>query len=349
MDVRDRRREMAHSAAAIYAGAMVVGLIETFIPGGPEFSIVPGLTALVMAPLIFVFGPRLPLWTLASLGPIGAALIAFALATTHGFADAAVLYMWPVIWMSYFFGKRGTLFIVAWIGLVHGIALLEMPAGQGNFDRWIDVTSAVAVVALVIRMLAARNEQLVASLVAEARIDPLTGLLNRRGFDERLQVEVSRASRESYPLGVIVFDIDNFKQVNDLHGHEVGDRVLSWLGHRLADQSRGGDVVARIGGEEFVVLLPRSDEVTAREFAERVRQAVESARFDRGEGADAGVPGTITLTVSAGIASSIPQLSAELITSAADRAMFEAKRAGRNRSVTVEIPETSAAAEGAPA
>lgn len=96
----DDRRAIAHTAAGIYAGAVVVGVVEGLIPGGTTFSNLPGLCALIICPLAFFLGPRLPRATLVGLGPLGAVLIGWALATTHGYGDAAVLYMWPVLWMA---------------------------------------------------------------------------------------------------------------------------------------------------------------------------------------------------------------------------------------------------------
>ena len=142
---------------------------------------------------------------------------------------------------------------------------------MSNIDRWIDVVLAVLVVAGVVRRLAARNERLVAPLDDEARVDPLTGLLNRRGLEERMGPR-SRAPRAtSTPLGAVTFDLDHFKRVNDEHGHEIGDRVLAWFGALLNEQARGVDVAARVGGEEFVVLLPRRRCRRRAQFAERVR------------------------------------------------------------------------------
>ena len=96
-----------------------------------------------------------------------------------------------------------------------------------------------------------------------------------------MDAEVSRAARDGAPLGAVAFDLDHFKRVNDEHGHEIGDRVLSWFGALLTEQARGVDVAARVGGEEFVVLLPGADADAARTFAERVRLAV----CERGHGA----------------------------------------------------------------
>src|SRR4051794_41617216 len=97
MSLAGENRVIARSAALIYAGAMVMGLVETAIPGGPEFSTVPGAVALVIAPLAALLGPRLSRRALVLLGPLGAALIAFALSSTHGSTDAAVMYMLPAL------------------------------------------------------------------------------------------------------------------------------------------------------------------------------------------------------------------------------------------------------------
>src|SRR6185295_365302 len=107
-----------------------------------------------------LFGPRVPRSTLAILGPLGAAMIGVAIATTTGFSDSAVLYMWPAVWMAFFFGRAGTAFIVGWIGAVHGAVLLSLPDEQSNIDRWVDVVVAVLVVTVVVQALAARNARL---------------------------------------------------------------------------------------------------------------------------------------------------------------------------------------------
>ena len=199
-------------------------------------------------------------------------------------------------------------------------------------DRWIDVVVAVLVVAGVVRVLAARNERLVDKLVDEARVDPLTGLLNRRGLEERMQAEIARAAREGTPLGAVVFDLDHFKDVNDTHGHELGDRVLVWLGALLKEQARGVDVAARVGGEEFVVLLPRADQDAAATFAERVRRAVATVGPDDGRGR-MGLADSLRLTVSAGVASAVDPIDGHSLLAAADQALYAAKHSGRNRTV----------------
>jgi diguanylate cyclase (GGDEF)-like protein len=277
----------------------------------------------VVAPLVAAFGHRLPRGVLALLGPLGAALIAFALESTSGWTDGAVLYMWPVLWMSHFYGTRGTVFIVAWVGVVHGIALAAMPPGVGNVDRWVDVVVSVAVVAAVVRALSARYDSLLAHLAAEARADALTGLLNRRGFEERFAAEVARASRERLSLALVCFDLDHFKRVNDEQGHEAGDRALTTVAALIADQVRGADLAARWGGEEFVVVLPGAGEEAASAFAERVRAAVATASGG-------------SLTLSAGVAAATGPSDSRALLAAADTALYEAKRAGRDRTVVAE-------------
>ena len=326
----DDRRVVSISAAAIYSGAAFVGIIESLLPGGEAFSVLPATAALVLSALIVFAGPHVPRLALAALGPIGAVMIGVAIATTVGYSDSAVLYMWPAVWMAFFFGRAGTAFIVGWIGAVHGAVLLSLPPEQSNIDRWVDVVVAVLVVAVVVQTLAARNERLVARLEGEARVDPLTGLLNRRGLEERMDAEIARAARDGAPLGAVAFDLDHFKRVNDEHGHEIGDRVLVWLGALLKEKARGVDVAARVGGEEFVVLLPRADIEAARVFAERVRLAVEAGGQASGRGR-AGLSEALMLTVSAGVASAEPPVDGPALLAEADRALYAAKRQGRNQ------------------
>jgi diguanylate cyclase (GGDEF)-like protein len=323
------KRLMVTSAAGIYGGAAFVGLLEDALPGGPSFSLLPAVMALVFVALLLGFGVRFPFPLLAALGPIGVALIGYALATSDGPGDAAVLYMWPVLWIAYFFGRAGSIFVVVWIGIVHGVALASLPAGQGNMDRWLDVMVSVSVVAGVVYLLSHSNRTLVAQLAAEARVDQLTGVLNRRGFEERMEVELDRARREDAWLGVATFDIDHFKRVNDEFGHEVGDRVLARLGEVLRTGTRATDVVARTGGEEFVALLPGRSADETSVVAERIRA---------GFAEPSDLP---PVTVSAGVSSAVAPESGPLLLAESDTALYAAKRAGRDR--TVVAPGSGAA------
>ena len=314
----DDRRTVARTAAGIYGGAMFIGLVEALIPGKADASVLPTVIAPVAMVLALVLGTRVPRPALFLFGPLGTALIAIALATTPGAGDGAVLYMWPAIWTAYFFGNRATTFIIAWTAAAHAVALWAMPDALANPDRWVDVTAAVIVVTVLVRVLAARNERLLDRLAAEARLDPLTGLLNRRGLDERLAGELARAARESTHLAVASFDIDCFKSINDRHGHDVGDRVLAWVAGVLTDQSRAVDIVARLGGDEFVVVLPGADSGEARSFAERVVAAAGHSSSG------------VHVTVSGGVAAEIAPTTAQSLLDAADRSLYLAKQAGRD-------------------
>lgn len=170
------------------------------------------------------------------------------------------------------------------------------------------------------------NARLHARVEAEARIDALTGLLNRRSFDRRLVAEHSRASRFGKPYALVMLDIDHFKRINDSHGHPAGDAVLAQFGQILARQFREVDVVARYGGEEFAVILPEISGSVAKSVAERVRRAVAATPFVLPDGREIGV------TVSIGI-SCYPNCAAspEDAVSTADQALYIAKQAGRNR------------------
>ena len=322
-------RLAGRSAAAICAGAAALNVGEVLLPGDPAVSLGPGVGAVVLIGVLLLLGPRLPAAVLACFAPLGVVFIGIALATTRTYGDAAVLYMWPAVWTAYFFGLRATVLIVAWTSVVHASALLALPDAMSSIDRWLDVTVAVAVVAGVVRWLAWRNETLVASLRRESRSDALTGLLNRRGFEERFAVEAARSLRSGRPLAAVALDIDHFKHVNDLHGHEMGDRVLTWLGALVAGQVRRVDIAARIGGEEFVVVLPDTSADVAQAFAQRLVDAVAGHR-----GTDPthhGVALELPVTISAGVATASTDATIDDLLGRADEALYAAKAAGRNR------------------
>lgn len=155
--------------------------------------------------------------------------------------------------------------------------------------------------------------------------DPLTDLYNRRHFAEQLDTEIARALRHGRPLSLCIIDVDLFKPVNDTYGHIAGDGVLKQMSAILRSQVRREDVAARIGGEEFAVLLPETDLDGAREFAEQFRGAVAGTLFHPG-----GVPQHITVSV--GIAQVRPERGdRSRLMQAADSALYRAKDEGRNR------------------
>ncbi|MHB1834742.1 MAG: GGDEF domain-containing protein [Solirubrobacteraceae bacterium] len=320
------KRAMVVSAAVLFGGATLIQVIESLVPGGQTFSLVPGASALAFVALLVLVGSRLPVRALAALGPIGVAMVAYSLVTTTGANDGTVFFMWPVLWQSYFFGRRGTIGIVACVAVADGLALLAMPPGHANLDRWIDVISSVAVVGTVVELLAARNLTLLRRVFDEARVDQLTGLLNRRGFEERATVELSQSRRESTYIGVAAFDLDHFKEVNDEFGHEAGDRVLKRLADCLRSELRATDLAARMGGEEFIALLPGASAEGVRAFTERVRDALHLQTDAR----------TPAVTVSAGVSAALAPERIDQLLKRADAALYAAKSRGRDCTVVFD-------------
>jgi len=199
--------------------------------------------------------------------------------------------------------------------------MLVLYAPAGGFtaaDRALaDVLAGQASIAL-------ENARLHAIARHDAVTDPLTGLANRRRFMEELGLELSRVHRYGRELSVILLDLDDFKSINDCLGHAVGDDVLCAVAGVLLSGVRDLDVSARLGGEEFAVLLPETNLEGASALAERLRRQV----------AELGLPvpvGHPPVTASFGVASSPPALSAETLLEVADAALYQAKRDGKNR------------------
>jgi diguanylate cyclase (GGDEF)-like protein len=168
-----------------------------------------------------------------------------------------------------------------------------------------------------------------------ATTDELTQLANRRQFDEALAAEVIRAERFRDPVAVVVADLDNFKEVNDRFGHDVGDLVLRAFAAAIRMNVRDVDLPARYGGEEFTVLLPATDAEGGRQLAERLRRAAEELIVDSGGG------GTVPVRSSFGVASFPTEPSAAALMRAADRALYRAKAAGKN-TVVVSVRQAAA-------
>lgn len=154
--------------------------------------------------------------------------------------------------------------------------------------------------------------------------DPLTGLLNRRQFDVMMDREFAAARRHGHPLAGVMMDLDHFKSINDRYGHDVGDLVLVSVAQCLQDQSRKEDVVARLGGEEFFLLLPNTPIQAALGACERIRSTIEAMRFP-----EISHP----VTASFGVTERLPSDTPQMFIKRADRALYRAKAEGRNRVV----------------
>jgi diguanylate cyclase (GGDEF)-like protein len=181
------------------------------------------------------------------------------------------------------------------------------------------------------------NVDLHETVQRQAVTDELTGLFNHRRFQEVMTAEVERARRYGHELGLIMLDIDNFKSVNDDYGHLTGDNVLRAVARVLRQSSRDVDEPARYGGEEMAVALPLTDLEGAYQFAERVRGRIEALELPLPDG-----DGALKVTASFGVASlaTADGASKGALVAAADAALYEAKRSGKNRTVRASAPAT---------
>jgi diguanylate cyclase (GGDEF)-like protein len=315
----------------------------------------------VLALALLICGPWMGWWTLAPIVIAGAAFalaerrsdrarypeylifgawvgsevtIAVAVALTGGASMPTMAWFAiPIVTLSARFSMRG-------VAVGVGITLLLMLAVAFGVDAQAvidDPPLVVVPIALVIAvgMLSTALMRSDMEHRTEAVVDPLTGMLNRKALATRVQELSEQSSISGEPIGVIVGDIDRFKRINDLHGHSTGDAVLTGVAYVLRKQLRAFDLVYRLGGEEFLVLLPGSSLQGSEARAERLRAAVAEATLAAG----------VSLTMSFGVSASEPgeEFDYEAVFARADAALYEAKRAGRN-AVVVERGGTAAVA-----
>ncbi|HEX4691886.1 MAG TPA: sensor domain-containing diguanylate cyclase, partial [Solirubrobacteraceae bacterium] len=206
------------------------------------------------------------------------------------------------------------------VGIV-SVARQDEPFTAGERELFSYLTNQAAV--------SVENVDLHETVTRQAVTDELTGLFNHRRFQEVMTAEVERARRYHHELGLIMLDIDNFKQVNDTYGHLQGDMVLREVARVLRQSSRDVDEPARYGGEEMAVALPQTDLEGAFQFAERVRRRIEALELPLPDGHE----GVLRVTASFGAASLAGTGNADkdTLVAAADAALYKAKRSGKNR------------------
>ena len=287
------------------------GSVRTWVPPGPEDAAPSRLAA--------------ALWACgAALATVLSSLLAVVGGSTAEWIDVQVIYLLVAIGSAYFFNRRRLFFQLALIMCADAAVLLVTAPEVESIPRWIATAVAAIAAGMLVRALRLRVAEMVERLADAARTDPLTGLQNRRGFEESFGAEVECARREGGSLTVLLGDLDNFKSLNDHNGHPAGDAALVRVGQLLIAALRRPDPVARTGGEEFALILPGAAGETAWGIAERLRTDVEAAF--RGQ--------SVPLTISLGMAQ-FPQhgQTADALLDAADQALYAAKRLGRNRSV----------------
>jgi diguanylate cyclase (GGDEF)-like protein len=323
---RERMLDMERRIAPVRAAAMGV-LALGLIACGPWLGWWT-LAPLALAALGFVIvDPRLesgarPEYWLFAAWAITEIAIAFSVALSGGPRTATMAWFAiPVVTLSSRFSLRG---VVA--GVAFTLALLIAVAfTTGSHLVLHDPTLFVAPLTLVIAVAMLSTALMRSDLEhrSEAVIDPLTGMLNRNALASRVAELAQQSQVSGEPIGLLLADLDHFKQVNDSLGHAIGDAVLKDVAYVLRKQLRAFDLAYRLGGEEFLVLLPGADAVQTHALAEQLREAV-SARSVGG-----GVEVTLSLGVSASQRGEVFDYAA--VFAEADAALYEAKRLGRDR------------------
>lgn len=319
-------------AAGLFAGGSLLTLVATAAPHSPEVDVagawVVTLCSAIVAAAYWLGRDGLPHWTLYAGVVLGTVMISSGVyinGERDGGAAALneVYYVWPVVFAAYYLPVRALVAELAVVAACYAAVLQLVDPGPIALTRWLIVVTMLIGVGGLISRLQKRVEGLVARLSETARRDPLTGLLNRRGFEDQLEAELARATRSERPVGLILCDVDHFKTVNDRLGHPAGDAVLLRVAGVLEGIGRRGDTVARLGGEEFVFIVADADAELAFQLAERARVALERTFADE----------PVPLTASFGtVAFPADGTTAASLLEAADRALYEAKRGGRNRS-----------------
>ncbi|HET9167986.1 MAG TPA: GGDEF domain-containing protein [Actinospica sp.] len=267
-----------------------------------------------------------PDWLIKVLPSVAAVMVCIPTAVDQSPSPLGPLLLtWPVAFTAAVLSAR-----VAWITLgVTSVAfavLASVSRGVDGLVLWVEVCAALTVICVMVTRLQAQSNRLRAALANLARTDPLTELLNRRGFDEALAREHSRHARGGPPMGLLLIDIDHFKQVNDSWGHQAGDDALRRLGALLTDSFRTMDVVGRIGGEEFGVLIPDCGPGQA---GARAQELCDTVRVRAREWPH-------PITVSVGVATGPdPRATPEDLFARADAGLYAAKATGRDRVGTV--------------
>ena len=231
------------------------------------------------------------------------------------------------------------------VGAPIGLLLVRAAAGEGGSLSWmaqeiaterVTYTYVAASTIIVFSLLGWLLGRQADRLIELSTTDGLTGLLNVRGFHQRLQQELARAHRSRQPLSVFIIDLDALKSINDRQGHEVGDRALRAVAQTLHDTLRLTDAAARVGGDEFTLLAPNTSETAAVTLAERIRMRATEAHSPLA---------LLAASISLGVVTFDPArdypADAAALMRAADEALYEAKRGGGNRVTVAQFARTA--------
>lgn len=324
---------VATAAMMLLAGAALASLLAATAGGSSTPSDIRwrdavfavSVAAAGYGVLFLLLRLRTPRWLLFVFPPVASVLVCVPSFVGHqAMPVGAILLVWPVLFAGYLLPEH-----IAWVTLGVAIAALAVLAVRigtgGGFAQCTDVALSLLATLYVTVHLRRHAATLMRTLRREARTDPLTGLPNRRAFDTFLDREMAVYDRHGEPLSLLAIDIDRFKRLNDRFGHPAGDAALAALATVLTEHVRRGDIVARVGGEEFAILFTDCPAGQAEPRAQALRAAVaaESRTWPHG------------ITISIGVAA-LPDhaaTAAELV-AAADSALYRAKAAGRDTVTT---------------
>ena len=335
---------MARSGAYIFGSGATLALIWLFLPvsGAVNTGAMLGMVGVsyAMVALLIVGYDRIPEWGFKAF-LFGFTLIVSGMIFYSGKSASpySFFYVWAALYALYFFSAADSARHVLFMGFCYAAVLVAhhwtgntigefAVAVEDSAAQWTIAFGTLVVATALFGLLKERLDDLIERLTDAVKTDPLTGLLNRRGFEEAFELEVERARRLESPLTLLVGDLDHFKLLNDRLGHPTGDRALELMGEALTAGVRRIDRVGRMGGEEFALILPETDEHEGYILAERLR-----GRIRENFAAD-----LFPLTISFGVASypTHGATTASLL-KAADQALYTAKEFGRDCSVIYSV------------
>jgi diguanylate cyclase (GGDEF)-like protein len=265
-------------------------------------------------------------WALCPFAAISS-IVLVDFATHDASVSAQVFLFFPTVYGAALLPRAGAI-LVAGAALVGELVVViaQLPLREAAVSASY-MAAALATVAGMLIWSMERQQELVVQLARLATVDPLTGLVTRRGFDEALATALAHPDGDE-GISLVIFDVDKFKSVNDRYGHPGGDRVLVGISELLVQASRRGDIVCRMGGDEIAMLLPRCTMDVAR------RRAQDIVELVRNHGFEVAVDDLIQVSLSAGLAHAPTHgTDARTLYAAADAALYDAKRAGRDQVV----------------
>jgi diguanylate cyclase (GGDEF)-like protein len=272
----------ARNGALLFGAASLVTVLGLVLPHQAQVDVgglvVVSAGSATLALVLVVAGARLNDAGYSVAIGLGTVLISFAAFSNGERSGGAagydeLYYLWVVFYAAYYFRRRALALQVLLIAVSYGVTLVMIDPGPIATSRWLTVIGLVTGGAIVVRLLTEHVEQLMAELDEAASTDRLTGLANRRALEEDYRREAARAARTGEPIALVVLDLNRFKHINDLYGHAAGDTALIGVAERMRSVLRATDVAARIGGDEFVLLLPNSDDESATAVAERLAES----------------------------------------------------------------------------